>query len=301
MRHSRSSWFIAAATLVAGLGGAAAASVQSTSASQSASTHLEADAAVSSQSAGATARGRSVTPVSAAASASTVAPAPVAPASPSTARTTDATPPAKDHEPLRLHCDGFGPHEGRAGIKCAWSASQDRRFTAYRLVRGDGEHRTVVFEARDRSHTAFVDHTVEPGATYHYVVQVLGPEGQVIGMSNPAKGHAAGREHVTVKLRCEPVSMERHRGVACGWSEARAVGADGYVLVRSTDGGPSQRIFHKGLEGPNRHLDTAVQGGHRYTYVVLVVDRTGDVMGRSEPVTVGWPPDKPPSPDFALR
>lgn len=109
------------------------------------------------------------------------------------------------------------------------------------------------------------------------------------------------RDIERVRLACEPVSTDRHRGVVCKWSEARSDDARGYALVRSIDGGPAERIFQEGIEGPNHHVDTTPRPGHRYTYVVLVLDEAGEVIGHSDPATVGWPSSEPPTAGFTSR
>ncbi len=207
---------------------------------------------------------------------------------------------AKDMERIRLHCETAAVDAERPAVRCGWSTSESPHFAGYRLFRSDGDRGAVVFETRDRSTTAFVDHKVRPGATYHYVVGVFGPQGQPVGMSEPSTVRVPGGFE-EIELACKPVSHEGQRGVACKWSEARSASARGYALARSVDGGPAERIFHKGLEGPNHHVDGRVQAGHRDTYVVLVLDGSGEVIGHSEPVTVGWPTDASPPVDIASR
>ena len=219
----------------------------------------------------------------------------------------DENPPTAGEEPepeleqLRLHCEGVISEDHRPGIICRWTTSKAPRFAAYHLIRGDGEHREVVFRSDERDHAFFLDDKVEPGVEYHYLVQVLGPNGGVIGLSNPSAAKVPERPREHLELACERAALEGHRGVACRWSEATRDDASGYVLVRSIDGGPRERIFRTGIEGPNRHFDSPLRPGHRYTYAVLVLDADGHVIGEGGPVTVGWPLNPPPTAEPPAR
>jgi len=302
MRHSRLFSSIVAATLALGLGTAMAVSEESASAPVPSSSNRAAAELSLAPGGGVAAQGRFVTAVSVTAPVPAAASSSVGQSRPVGQKPAESDRDHKDFERLRLRCEGMATDTTPPVIACRWSASEAPRFAGYRLVRGDGDGRSIVFQTRDRSDTSFVDHQVRPGATYHYVVQVLGPQGQVIGMSErstaQASGRSAGRSD-KIRLACEPVSRDRHRAVACKWSDARSDDARGYALVRSIDGGPGERVFQKGIEGPNHHIDGPLRAGHRYTYVVVVLDEAGEVIGHSDPVTVGWPSSDPPVADVA--
>ena len=109
----------------------------------------------------------------------------------------------------------------------------------------------------------------------------------------PAAGSAPAtispvREHL--RMACAFVWGEDHRGVACKWSEAKHPKAAGYVLWRSVDGGPRERIYRTGLDGRRHFLDTDVKRGQTIHYAVIVVDKHGHRIGRGGPVEVRIPP-----------
>lgn len=192
MRHSRFFSSIVAASLPLGLGTAMAFSEESTSAPVPTSSNRAGAELSLAPGGGVAAQGRSVTAVS------VTAPVPAAASSSvGRSRSVDQKPAQpdrddKDVERLRLRCEGMATDTAPV-IACRWSESEAPRFAGYRLVRGDGDHRAIVFQTRDLSDTSFVDGKVRPGVTYHYVVQVLGPQGQVIGMSEPSTAQAPGR------------------------------------------------------------------------------------------------------------
>ncbi|MGQ0830305.1 MAG: hypothetical protein ACT4OV_01370 [Microthrixaceae bacterium] len=223
--------------------------------------------------------------------------APSEPASGATApaqRDDDRVDERPEHARLRLECKGTTEARG-PGVLCRWSPSASPRFAAYRLLRGDGEERQVVFRTSEINHTWFFDRAVERGVEYHYLVQVLDAGGRVIGASNPASASLPDRPLERLDLACERVGAHERSGVACRWSATGRDDASGYTLVRSIDGGPREPILRTGVEGPNRYVDAPLRAGHRYTYVVLVIDRQGQVIGEGGPVTVGWPPDPAPA------
>lgn len=197
-------------------------------------------------------------------------------------------------ERLRLECNGVVEERG-PGIVCRWTASASPRFAGYRLLRGDGDERQVIFRTPEIDHTWFFDDDVERGVEYHYLVQVLDPSGRVIGASNPASASVPDRPIERIELACERVGTSDRSGVGCRWSAASREDAKGYKLVRSIDGGARETIFRKGIDGPNHYVDAPLRGGHRYTYAVLVLDGHGSVIGEGGPVTVGWPPDPAPT------
>lgn len=204
---------------------------------------------------------------------------------------------AADPERLRLRCAGVaGEGASGAGIACGWTASSSPRFVGYRLLRGDGDTRAVVLRTDDRRHTRHLDRDVEPGVEYRYAVQALGPGGVVIGQSEPVVVRLPERPREQITLACERATTGGQRGIACRWWEATRDDAVGYVLVRSIDGGPRERIFRTPVDGPNRYVDAPLRPGHRYTYAVLVLDADGQVIGEGGPVTVGWPADPPAAP-----
>ena len=96
--------------------------------------------------------------------------------------------------------------------------------------------------------------------------------------------------HEEIRLACELGSNGDVRGVACKWSEAGHPSAAGYVLWRSVDGGPRERIYRTGLDGRRGHFDAKVKPGQTIRYAVIVVNKAGEPVGRGGPVTVRIPP-----------
>jgi hypothetical protein len=105
-------------------------------------------------------------------------------------------PPLPDRvEALRLGCEGVRadtdlPGVHRPGIACRWSPSTRPAFAFYRLIRGDGEERVVVFRTDDRRGTHHLDIEVEPGQSYRYVIEAVAADGHVVGRSEPARATA---------------------------------------------------------------------------------------------------------------
>ena len=105
-------------------------------------------------------------------------------------------PPLPDRvEALRLGCEGVRadtdpPGVHRPGIACRWSPSTRPAFAFYRLIRGDGEERVVVFRTDDRRGTHHLDIEVEPGQSYRYVIEAVAADGRVVGRSEPARATA---------------------------------------------------------------------------------------------------------------
>lgn len=105
-------------------------------------------------------------------------------------------PPLPDRvEALRLGCDGVRadtdpPGVHRPGIACRWSPSTRPDFAFYRLIRGGGEERVVVFRTDDRRGTRHLDIEVEPGQSYRYVIEAVAADGHVVGRSEPARATA---------------------------------------------------------------------------------------------------------------
>jgi hypothetical protein len=206
-----------------------------------------------------------------------------------------ATPTPPRFEDLRLRCEGIARDPG-PGVACRWSASHHPRFAGYRLVRGDGEQRTVVFRTRDVEVVRHLDTTVELGQRYRYVIQVLDAHGNVIGDGGPAVAGVPKPPRQEMRFACERASDGEHRGIACRWGEADGP-VRGYVLYRSIDHGPREAIYRTGPDGRLGHVDAPLRPGHRYTYAVVALDGDGEVIGQGGPITIGIPPPEPTTGD----
>lgn len=198
-------------------------------------------------------------------------------------------------EQLRLGCEGVVAALGR-GVACRWSASHHPDFAGYRLVRGDGDERVVVFRTRDVDAVRHLDATVTPGQRYRYAIQVVDAEGRVIGQGGPAVAGIPEPPRQMLRFACERASDGEHRGIACRWSAATGE-VRGYVLYRSVDGGAREAIYRAGADGRLGHFDGPLRPGHRYTYAVVALGADGEVLGGGGPVTIGIPPAPVAPPD----
>lgn len=207
--------------------------------------------------------------------------------------------PEREHphrvEVLHLACEGVDT-DRRTGVACKWSPSEHPRFAGYQLVRSDGEERTVVFASRERRATTHFDEEVRRGVRYRYAVLAVDDAGAIIGRSRPAEAGLRELKYEELRFDCEAVRHADRPAVACKWAETQRPDARGYVLYRSVDGGAREELARTGLDGRRHHLDRDVAPGHRYTYAVIVVDRSGEPIGRGGPVTVGIPPKDRPAP-----
>jgi hypothetical protein len=224
--------------------------------------------------------------------AATVVPAAAFGAPPSAARpSAEATPTtvAPIGERLRMACAIVWDADHR-GIACRWSEAKHPKAAGYVLWRSvDGGPRERVYRAGLDGPRRFFDTDVKRGQIIRYAVIVVDKDGHKIGRGGPVVVRTP-RILERLRMACALAFTEDHRGVACKWSEAKRARAVGYILVRSVDGGPRERIYRTGLDGRRHFLDTDVKRGQTIRYAVIVVDKHGHKIGRGGPVVVRIPP-----------
>ena len=95
----------------------------------------------------------------------------------------------------------------------------------------------------------------------------------------------------TLRLSCNPDSIDGQRGVLCRWSEATNPNTRAYQLFRITDGSPRQLVTTVGVDGRLGFFDTDVSAPSSLVYGVVSVNRAGRLLGRSAPVHVQFGQD----------
>lgn len=196
----------------------------------------------------------------------------------------------------KLRCLGSVADTGRGSVECVWAVRPDVAVAGWQLwniqLRPEHGQRKLVAELGAET-LAHVDFEVLVPATYLYVVLGLDADGAIIAKSAPVSVMLVSASHDEVlRLHCRATigddRPDSARVIGCGRSESSVESAIGYVLWRSVDGGDRSVVGRTGLD-TNTFIDTEVSVGHRYTYVVTAVDKSGEVVGRSRAVHVHLP------------
>jgi hypothetical protein len=183
-------------------------------------------------------------------------------------------------------------HPARERIACRWSAVTGVDVRAYRVWKTVdaplGRPRQLVARVAPDQPLRFVDHDVSRGHTYSYRVVAIGTDGSRVGISNVASLRV-GWSVEKLSLRCAYVIDTTRQGAACRWSKADRPAAARYVLVRSVDGGPRERIYRTGADGRRSFFDTDVAPGQTIRYKVFALARDGRIVGVGGPEIVVVP------------
>jgi hypothetical protein len=180
----------------------------------------------------------------------------------------------------------------RERVACRWSALEGVEVRAYRLWRivdpGLGHPRQLVARVTPDEKLHAVDTHIRRGHTYAYRVVAVGPDGARVGISNLVTVRVGWRVE-KLGLSCAYVIDTDRQGVACHWAKADRPGAARFVLVRSVDGGPRERIYRTGADGRRSYFDTDVAAGQSIRYKVFAIARDGRVVGVGGPDVVVVP------------
>jgi hypothetical protein len=195
---------------------------------------------------------------------------------------------------IKLGCALVIPagHPARERVACHWSALTGVDVRAYRVWRivdaGLGRPRQLVARVTPDQPLRSVDRDISRGHTYSYRVVAIGTDGSRVGVSNLVSVRVGWRPE-RLALSCAYVIDAARQGVACHWSKADRPGAARFVLVRSVDNGPRQRIYRTAVDGRRSYFDTDVSAGQTIRYKVFALARDGRVVGVSGPDIVVVP------------
>lgn len=196
-----------------------------------------------------------------------------------------------DREPphIRFKC-GLERTDRGPVVACVWEPGPADRVAGYRLWRAvDDQAREVIFETRDLRRHGHADRNVEPGHLYHYAVQFIGFEGEVLATSHAERIRIPAPEPAVIRLACESVAHDGPGGVvACKWSQPD-VRVAGYKLVRRDADG--REVVAR--VGPDVHAHRERVRPGRYQYRVYGIGRDGGIVAVSPAVSVFVPPDRP--------
>ncbi len=202
--------------------------------------------------------------------------------------TTTTTPVAPN---IRLHCALVIPagHPARERVGCGWSAVTGVEVRAYRVWKtvdaGLGRPRHLLARVTPDQPLRVVDPNIRRGHTYTYRVVAIGTDGKRVGVSN-AEWLRVGFPAAKIALNCAYVIDAARQGVACHWAKADRPGAARFVLVRSIDGGPRERIYRTAADGRRSFFDTDVVAGQSIRYKVFALAGDGRIVGVSRVDTV---------------
>jgi hypothetical protein len=212
-----------------------------------------------------------------------------APAAPSPA--VPVAPAIEVSAPIRLGCALVVPVPlgARPAIACRWSPLEGVEVRAYRLWRSvDGRPRQLLAVVAPDARLRHADRDIARGHAYTYRVVAVGPDGARVGVS-PKVTVRLGRLPEELRLRCAFLVDDERQGVACRWSASTRPAAARYVLLRSVDGGPRERIYRTGIDGRRAFLDRDVAAGQTIRYAVLARAADGRIVGIGGPVRVVVP------------
>jgi hypothetical protein len=192
---------------------------------------------------------------------------------------------------IRLHCALVIPagHPARERVVCGWTAVTGVDVRAYRVWKtvdaGLGRPRHLIARVTPGEPLRVVDPDIRRGHTYTYRVVAIGTDGARVGVSN-AEFLRVGWQAERIALNCAYVIDAARQGVACHWAKADRPAAVRFVLVRSVDGGPRERIYRTGVDGRRSFFDTDVAAGQSIRYKVFALAGDGRIVGISRADTV---------------
>ena len=195
---------------------------------------------------------------------------------------------------IKLRCALVIPagHPARERVTCGWSAVEGVDVRAYRVWKtvdaGLGRPRHLIARVAADQPLRIADPHIRRGHSYTYRVVAIGTDGSRVGISNRV-WLRVGWKVEKLGLNCAYVIDSAREGVACHWAKADRPGAKRYVLVRSVDGGPRERIYRTGGHGHRSFFDTDVAAGQSITYKVFALARDGRIVGIGGPDVVVVP------------
>ncbi len=168
-------------------------------------------------------------------------------------------------------------------IVCRWTPPDGVAIRAFRVWRAvDAGERRLQATIPSGAPYRFADFRIRTGHAYHYFVAGIGADATRVAKSAVVTVRV-GRPAEVLRFNCLILIDNARRGVLCRWSDALRPAAARYVLWRSVDGGPRERVYRVGEDGRRSFFDTDVKPGQVIRYAVVAVDAGGPVVGFGGP------------------
>jgi fibronectin type 3 domain-containing protein len=182
-----------------------------------------------------------------------------------------------------------GPQE----IGLRWSRVADAApFASYRVYRSDhagvaqDPERRLVRELTGREQTSYTDTGLEPGKTYHYVVELADPQGFTTPSNEVAGTPQINNPPAAIVLQ-EPFAVTE-KSATLSWGRSTETDFASYRLLRgdlpNVPADPARRILATISDiTSTTHVDNLeIEEGKTYYYVVQVVDDLGATSTSNE-------------------
>jgi hypothetical protein len=180
------------------------------------------------------------------------------------------------------------PFSAQRRIVCRWTAVEGsvRAYRVWRRV--DLGPRQLIARVTPDHPLRHADFDIHTGHLYSYRVVAIGQDGSRVGTSRLVSVHV-GRAAQVLRFDCAYLIDGATRGVGCHWGASTRPAAVRYVLFRSVDGAPRERIYRTPLNGRRSFLDTDVKAGQNVRYAVVALAADGRIVGIGGPDAVKIP------------
>jgi len=165
------------------------------------------------------------------------------------------------------------PQNVAAGVELSWTGAGPR----YRIFRAEADGQPAPLTDTDRS--PYVDESTSFGTRYRYMVQAIAADNQ--------RSLVSGEAEITPVDTFSPAAPEglsavpTPQSIELAWTRNTETDFRGCNILRSTDGGPFQKIAEL-VEAP-AYSDVKIEPGKKYSYTVSAVDLTGNESAPSAP------------------
>ena len=168
------------------------------------------------------------------------------------------------------------------GVKLTWAPQ--RSGLKYRVLRqGPKDARAVEVATVDKPE--FIDAGAAYGTEYRYTVIALETDDGANAQSVPSEAKPITPEdHFPPSVPSGVAALATPNSIELSWSRSPEPDTRGYVIYRSVDGGPFQRVA--GLAALPTYSDKDVQQGKKYRYEVSAIDELNNESSRSATVEV---------------
>ena len=165
------------------------------------------------------------------------------------------------------------PQNVEGGVELSWAGAGPR----YRVFRAEGDGQPTPLIDTDRSR--YVDESTGYGTRYRYMVQAIAADNQWSLVSGAAEITPVDTFPPAVPEGLSAVPTPQ--SIELAWTRNTETDFRGCNILRSTDGGPFQKIAEL-VEAP-AYSDAKIEPGKRYRYTVSAVDLTGNESAQSAP------------------
>jgi hypothetical protein len=168
------------------------------------------------------------------------------------------------------------------GVKLTWAAQ--RSGLKYRVLRQDPkEARAAEVAVVDKPE--FIDAGAQYGTQYRYTVIALETSDAANAQSEPSEPKPITPEdHFPPSVPSGVTVLATPNSIELSWSRSPEPDTKGYIIYRSVDGGPFQRVA--GLAPLPTYSDKDIQQGKKYRYEVSAIDELNNESSRSAAVEV---------------